>query len=253
MFQRRIRLGFRYQEERLQLLLTIENLSYSTRMIRTTPSILLLCFLLLFGSESRAQNDTGYVSALIESREQLVDELEVFAKWCTSRKLYAAADTANRQIIVLDPDHPAARKSLRYRLNKGVWVQSASYRKPKDRNKALVGELEERRAAVVGEYKQRVFELNAKYADKVNGEAREQTLLHLLRMVPEDAEVRGALGEVPMGDKWILKETQTALKRRELIPRRAKLCIDTAPAGDEVKPNSLEQTLELGWRAIKRK
>ncbi|MFT5287876.1 MAG: hypothetical protein ACI8TQ_004064 [Planctomycetota bacterium] len=221
-------------------------------MIRTTSSILLICFLFLFGSFSQAQENAGYVSQVIEAREQLVDELEVFAKWCTSRKLYAAADTANRQIIVLDPDHPAARKSLRYRLSKGVWIQSASYRKPSDRNKDVVDELETRREAVVGEYRRRIFKLNTKFEDQINGEAREQTLLHLLRMLPEDVEVRAALGEVLLDDQWVLKETKTALKRRELIPGRAKLCIDTAPVGDEAKPSALEESLKLGWRAIKR-
>ncbi len=167
-------------------------------------------------------------------------------------KLFAAADETNRQILELEPNNEAARKALRFRLRKGVWIQSASYRKPKNLRKDALVELETRRGHVLGAYKTRLFELNAEYAEEASLQARERTLQHLLRMLPEDAEVRSALGESKLDGKWVLNETRVALRRRKLIPDLARSCLATAPAGHETEPNRLERALELHWSSIRK-
>jgi len=222
------------------------------RWARALRSVPVLVLLLVCSSAAAAQDRPSYASSLVAAQEGLVGRLEALARWCEGEKLYAAADETHRQILELEPDHTESRKALRFKLRKGVWVQSATYRKPKNQRKASLEELEVRQQKVLGSYKSRLFELNAEYADEASLQARERTLQQLLRMLPEDAEVRSALGETWLDDRWVLRETQVALRRRQLIPDLAKSCLQTAPEGRSTEATPLERKLELSWTAIRK-
>lgn len=219
------------------------------RVLRLTLGFAVL---VLGSSQVAAQDRPSYETRILQAQDGLVERLVGLADWCASEKLFGAADETYYQILELEPDNKAARKALKFRKRKGVWVQSASYRPPKNQKKAALEELDARREKVLGRYKERIFELNAEYAEEVRLDVRVRQLEHLLRMMPDDADVRSSLGETWVDDKWVLKETVVALRRRELIPDLAKSCIETAPEGKETKANRLEGELELHWTTIRK-
>ena len=192
----------------------------------------------------------SYTSRVLEAQDGLVERLVGLANWCASEKLFGAADETYYQILELEPDDASARKALKFRKRKGVWIQSASYRIPKNQKKAAIEELDARREKVLGRYKERIFEINTEYAEEASLQTRERTLLHLVRMMPEDAVVRLAVGETLLDGKWVLVETESTLRRRRVILDLAKACLATAPEGKSVKPNPQERALELHWTLI---
>jgi hypothetical protein len=222
-------------------------------MRRLPASILCLAVLLaLTGSPSAAPQrpETSYVSALSEARSALVGELEGLAAQAKRGRLQLEADLCYRRILVLEPDHGQARKALRYSKRNGEWVQSASYRQPRNFGDDELEAFVTARDAVLEGHKEHVFELGRRYEETTTLEQRERSLLRLLELMPDDAEVRAALGEGWVNGEWRLLETATALERRALIPELAKRCVLTAPPGDEVEPGGLEQAIGLDFALI---
>ncbi len=197
-----------------------------------------------------AQEDSAYRTALVEAQRELVVELEGLAAWCKRQKLGREADVCYRQILQFDEDHKLARRTLRYSRRRGQWVQAASYRRPRNFAKLALVEHAERRLATLEPYKETVFALNARHRSSVSLEQRERSLLQLLELSPEDPEVRRALGEAWVDDKWMLVESESTFERRELIPELAKRCVATAPTGEPAEPNGLEKMLELPWSLV---
>jgi hypothetical protein len=199
---------------------------------------------------ARAVEDTSYVSALARAQSEFVDELEELAALARRLELLLEADTCYRQILALDVDHSLARKALRYSRRGGAWVQSASYRQPRNFSKDSLEAFAADRDEAVERFKGFVFELNEKHKGAVSLERRERAMLQLLDVLPEDPEVRAALGEGLVDGEWRLLETANARQRRALIPDLARRCVATAPEGSPVDPNGLEQALGLDFRLI---
>lgn len=204
----------------------------------------------LLARQQGGDPSSRFVSRLAQAQEALLVELVDLASWCKSNKLIREAHLLYGQILQFDEDHSLARKELRYSRRGSAWVQSASYREPRNFSKSALEDFVPRRLAAMEEYKGAVFAAVTELADSVPLEARERALLGLLELTPDDPDVRAALGEARVGDEWRLVETARSLEARRALPDIARRCVLTVPQGAVKDPNGMEQTLGLDWSLV---
>jgi hypothetical protein len=221
------------------------------------PGFLALSLCLTTGATLNAASGDDPAASFDSRRRKLIGvslpRLAALAGECKKSRLYAEADSLWKCVLVIDPDHRAARKALRYyRIRGDEWYQSKSYRVPK--NRAVQG-LSAVRASVEQELRavrEGMLSLLEEYGERLGREHADAELVWLLRLLPEDGAVRAAVGEERHGDEWLLTESITALKHREAFPLLARACLRLAPEPLEARIRAEERALGLPWNAAKK-
>jgi len=182
----------------------------------------------------------------------LVEDLEALAEWCQENKLFLERDRVYEAILVHEPDHAAARKTLKYRRDRsGAWVRSSSYRPPKNRgDDEAMAALAERRAAATNGYVQRVMAVIADFVDQIGTERAEREWRELLVLEPDNEELHALLGEARLGDRWVLRETARSPESRARLGALVARCLEQAPRGYADVPNAFEERLGLRWSEV---
>lgn len=183
-----------------------------------------------------------------------IDELARLADWARRNKLYFERDRLWEVILTLDPDHREARKMLRYHRRNNTWVRSESYRLPSNRagtrQGSLMVELLERELQQVGPYRTRVLMALEQGRRSLDPDLRDEELIKLLVIDPNDEVVRDARGEVRMGNAWLLKESARALERRGVLELQARESLIRVPELTLGALWKLEKESQLAWKDV---
>jgi hypothetical protein len=193
------------------------------------------------GSQSEA-----FQKARAEARTDLVHRLLAHATWCNEKELFASRDEAWRHVIALDVDNADARKGLRFgRSVDGQWKEPAP-RPAKDRNPTAAAELPARRVEVFTPFRDKLLELLE--TEKADEALRRGVYDEILALEPDDEKVRGLLGEVKVGERWVLPETKKTAERREEIRGLVQKALASSPkpTTDEASPE--EAALVPAWK-----
>ncbi len=194
-------------------------------------------------------DSAAFEAAMDAAQGDLVDKLDGLAGWCSQKKLLLEKARIYEIVLRFDPDHKKARKVLGFKRRKGVWIQSSTYREPRNYNSSALELLPAKRTETVRFYIDEVLAIMERTEALPNLLRREKLNL-LLELGPEDERVRKALGQSKVGDRWVLSETSNALATRAEVQTLARECLAGADLGQVDDPIPVEQSLLLPWKHI---
>ena len=180
------------------------------------------------------------------ARKDLVERLMKLAAWCNAKELFLERDRVYGQVIAIEPDHLEARKGLRYGRNTdGSWKEPAP-REMKNRNEKALLELPAKRAEAVAPFRDRMLALLGE--NGADPALRAQVLDEILAVDPDDAKVRGLLGQAKLDDgTWAMAETASGKRRRGEIRDSIQAALAGAPPADGAEPSDVERGLVDAW------
>lgn len=180
------------------------------------------------------------------ARAALLQRWNQLATWCNDKELFLERDRIWRKVLEYSPDDPTARKGLRYARNvDGSWKDPAP-REMKNIGKKWLEELAKREDESCAPYGDALLAL-AKAPDRDPAE-RDALIADIRALAPNHAGLHAWLGNVQLGDRWVLPETATAKERRAAIRAAAKTVMESAvpPATDTAK--GAETELGVTWK-----
>lgn len=171
------------------------------------------------------------------------------AEWCRANRLHGTRHQILQAILVLDPQHAGAHKELGHRRDRdGNWIVPPTARTAKDQNPKAAEEETQLRAELASPLRTAVLELLARHAEVLDVRHRRAVLRQVLASVPDDAVLRGILGEVRDGEQWALRETvQGRETRAALRPLVRRLLEEATREIERSEPAAREQAFELPW------
>jgi len=182
------------------------------------------------------------------ARTKLTERLNVLASWCNDKELFLERDRVWRKILEIAPDDPGARKGLRYARNvDGSWKDPAP-REAKNRNLEALADLHAREEGVYAPYGDGLLAL-ARAADRSAAE-RDALVAEIRAIAPNHAGLHEWLGDVQMGDRWVMPETATAKARRGAIRAEAKRVMEAGAAIATAAPEVEESALGVTWKTV---
>jgi hypothetical protein len=227
------------------------------------PPSLLTCLLLLplaapsaVPQQKPVKPPPAQPAATLPSREELNAKLSTqlleLARWCGKSGLTRERDRVYTELLHFTPDDPEARRYLQYtRAKDGTWSRSSSYREPKNSEDKALEEYAQRRRALLDPYRAAILQLaRASTKDGHGSSERLEALRDLSEMLPDDPDVRQALGEVQVKGVWTLVETVEGPKRAKLLFDTAERALANAPKPAEAKPNKDELALKLNFTKV---
>lgn len=170
-----------------------------------------------------------------------VPELETLATWCNRSKLFLERDRAYAMLLRLDPEHPRARRALRYLRRGESWTQSPAFRWGKNLAREAVWlEYEAKLDEHWHPYRSALFTLVERFRGRLDMEEIEDLLRDLLVMQPDDVALRRHLGERRWGDRWVLDETVRALETRGVFAAATRATVEAAPEPRDLEVDQLQ-------------
>lgn len=181
-----------------------------------------------------------------EARTALVTRLVEVAKWCNEREIFLERNRIWLRILELDPDNTDARRGLKHsRGPDGKWKEVPP-REAKNLNTKALPELAKRERAAWNPYGATL--VAALDAEKAPKEVRTHVFDEVLRIDPNNEAVHEALGDVLLGDLWVLPETKRGKERRAEIKAAVRASIDGIAEPATVPPSPEETALHAGWK-----
>ncbi len=191
---------------------------------------------------------SGLETRIAEARAGLVDRLNALAAWCNGKQLFAERDRLWRRVLEIAPDDPTARKGLRYARNvDGSWKDPAP-REVKNIGKQGLDELPQRELEAAAPYGDALLPL-AQDEARTSAE-RERLLAEIRAYAPDHAGLHAWLGEVQMGDRWVIPETATAKERRAFLRAGAQAALAAGATLRTEQAYAEEKALGVEWRAV---
>ena len=211
-----------------------------TRISRAT----LLC--------ANASSTRDFESKRSKLEQELVPKLEELAASANGLKAYATRNRCYRVILALDSEHKGARRGLKYRRKAGQWIPASSQRTAKDAESKRVAELVTATEDLIALYLQTMLPLIESYSDELGPLEVERAYRSILAFDPNNSDVRALLGEVKLGDQWIMLETARAIDRREFLLGVAKQAYDSISDLRAVEAEGFELEVGLDWTVVLR-
>ncbi len=182
------------------------------------------------------------------ARAELTERLNLLASWCNEKELFLERDRVWHKVLEIAPDDAAARKGLRYARNvDGSWKDPAP-REVKNRNPKALADLPAREDAALAPYGDTLLAL-ARAADREVAE-REALLAEIRAIAPNHAGLHAWLGDVQLGDRWVMPETATAKERRAAIRAEAKRVMEAGAPIATDKAGAEESALGVTWKTV---
>lgn len=203
--------------------------------------------------EARRKDDVVAPGDSIEAqkaaaRAALVERLNQLATWCNDKELFVERDRVWRKVLEIAPDDPNARKGLRYARNvDGSWKDPAP-REVKNIGKKWLDDLAKREAATYAPYGDALLAL-AREPDRAQAE-RDVLIAEIRTLAPDHAGLHEWLGDVKLGDRWVLPETATAKERRAAIRAQARSVMETDAPVLVATPEAGESALGVEWKFV---
>ncbi len=183
-----------------------------------------------------------------EVRAGVVPALGKLAAWCHEKKLFASRNELAVTILKLDPAHTRSRVWLKYKLKAGGgWTAPKRRPRPSDRNAAALQVLPTKRAEIIGALAERYLDILDTHEETLTPGQRESVLQEALTLDPQNANVRLVHRDVRDGERWVMRETVTARKRRELIRQATKDALVKVGAPKRAEPRGLTPAYGTLW------
>lgn len=178
-------------------------------------AVLALAVLAPAWGTSRLEAEGPPDARLAEAGAALVRRLEGVASWCHESQVFLERDATYREILRFAPDHARSRSVLKYTrdLKTKAWVQKG-YVEPKNWNKGHVPTAQRRRQEAVLPYRDAVLALLDGAGAAWSPARRAEVGERLVDLMPEDATLRAARGDVEDEGRWLLPESVEGRKRR---------------------------------------
>jgi hypothetical protein len=184
---------------------------------------------------------------MAKAREGLVERLDRLATWCNDKELFLERDRIWQKVLELAPDDPVARKGLRYARNiDGSWKDPAP-REARNLGKKWLEDLPKREEAAYAPYGDVLVAL-ARAPERPAAE-REALIAEVRACAPNHAGLHEWLGDVKVGDRWMMPETAAAKERRPAIRAEVKRLLETGAPITTVAPSGPELALGVTWRS----
>jgi hypothetical protein len=181
---------------------------------------------------------------------QAAQDLVELAKWCQASKLYRSRDDSYRLALLYDPDHKVARAKLRFTRRQGAWVQVRPPAASSDRNPKALPEFEQRMRAVGDRYARVVIgELERGWRTAPLA-TRARAFEEIFRLDPDHARARRAHGEVRIKDRWVLRETPRASKRRVRLAELVRDALRESPPPKREPLTKEEMAFGVLWKDV---
>lgn len=185
------------------------------------------------------------------ARGRLIANLEELAAWCGKKKLYASRVGVYESLLHFDAEHTEALRGLGYKRGRdGAWTPPKKPKTPKDWDKSAARAFPEKRSEVVLEYRDEMLGLLEKYSEQLDEASREAVYADILFADPDDAKVHELLGEVKVGEQWVLVETSRAKEEREEMNAALQAAFASVPVAQESEPNEREEALGIEWTTV---
>lgn len=211
-------------------------------------SLLVCCLVwtLAVASASAADLSPALTKTRAEARTALVTRLVDVAKWCNDRELFGERNRIWLRILELDTDNTDARRGLKHsRGPDGKWKDVAP-REVQNLNKKALVDLPKRERAAWNPYGAAL--IAALDAEKAPKEVRDLVFEEVLKVDPNNEAVHQALGDVLLGDLWVLPETKRGKERRAEIKGTVRSAIDGIAEPATVSPSEQEAALHAAWK-----
>lgn len=179
------------------------------------------------------------------ARAGLVERLNQLAVWCNDKELFLERDRVWRRVLDIAPDDPAARKGLRYARNvDGSWKEPAP-REVKNIGKKWLEELPAREEAAYAPYGDALLALAR--APERSAAERDALIQEIRHVAPNHAGLHAWLGDVRLGDLWVLPETAAAKTQRPQVRAMAQAALHGGSPPPLDVPSAEEKAL-AAWR-----
>jgi hypothetical protein len=203
--------------------------------------------LLLLGAATQAESlDDLRLTASSQAAENLVE----LAMWCHARKLYHSRDQSYRLALEFNSNHPVARSKLRYTKRQGRWVRVRPPARSTDRNADAAAEYEQRLRKIADWYAGVVIVELEKGWRNAPPRTRAKVFAEIFRLDPDHARARRARGEVRRKERWVLRETPRASKRRLHLAELARDALRESPPPRREPLTKEEKALGVSWKEV---
>ncbi len=183
-----------------------------------------------------------------KARAELVDRLNRLATWCNDKELFIERDRIWRTVLEIAPDDNTARKGLRYARNvDGTWKEPAP-RDLKNIGKKFLDDLVKREVDTYAPYGDALLAMAQAPGRKAS--ERESLIAEIRTIAPNHAGLHQWLGDVQMGDRWVMPETVVAKERRAAIRDVVKRSIEVGTPLETVPPGDREKDLGVTWKVV---
>jgi hypothetical protein len=183
-----------------------------------------------------------------KAREALVERLNRLATWCNDKELFIERDRIWRTVLEIAPDDNTARKGLRYARNvDGSWKEPAP-RDLKNIGKRWLEDLPKRENDAYAPYGDALLAM-ARVPERKPSE-RDELIAEIRTIAPNHAGLHQWLGDVLMGDRWVMPETAVAKERRAAIRAAVKRGIEVGAPFETVPPGEIESQLGVTWKTV---
>lgn len=189
------------------------------------------------------------------AHRERIAALEALAELCHSNKAYLQRDRAYDALLVLDPEHAAARKALRYQKDRktGLWSRRG-YVAPKDTRGAFIEQALTQRAELDALYVDLMLDLLDEFAAELGPAPRRSELRGLLASAPDNERIRAALGFVAVersGQRiWVERTTVEAAARRYTIAEAVQKARAAVPALERGAARQSETEWGIPWAMV---
>ena len=179
--------------------------------------------------------------------------LTELAKWCQKNKSYLHRDQAYEAVLVLDPDHKAARKFLKYTLDRKTkeWLRKRPYKAPKEGAPEVVAEALAKRKEIDASYVEGRLALLAKHLEALGPKNEAKELKDLLEKAPDHPRVREMLGYVAVEKagkiQWKTQVAVDTVAARERIAALLETSKEEVPKVEECEIKKQETRWDVEW------
>lgn len=182
------------------------------------------------------------------ARVALLERLNQLAAWCNEKELFIERDRIWRKVLEIAPDDVTARKGLRYARNvDGSWKEPAP-RELRNIGKKFLDELPKREDAAYAPYGDTLLAI-ARAPERAVAE-RDALVAEIRSIAPNHAGLHEWLGDVQMGDRWVMPETATAKERRAAIRAEARRVMEAGAPIPSDKAGADEAALGVTWKTV---
>lgn len=182
------------------------------------------------------------------ARAAMVERILQLASWCNEKELFIERDRLWRKVLEIAPDDAVARKGLRYARNvDGTWKEPAP-RELKNLGKKWLEEFAKREDAVAAPYGDALLALAQ--AEGRTVVERDTLIAEIKSLAPNHAGLHAWLGNVQLGDRWVIPETATAKERRTKIRADAKRLMEVGAPFATEKANDAEAAFGIAWKVV---
>ncbi|HED65273.1 MAG TPA: hypothetical protein ENJ09_06940 [Planctomycetes bacterium] len=218
------------------------------RLRALATALLGLLFLAGVAGAAQVSEDT-FEDRMAEARSVLLDGLRDHSSWLRGQKLFLERKGVLETIIALDPEDHEAMRALGWKKSRGgEWAPPKKPKHLRNYSESALTKAGERYLAAI---EPALLMLRDLHADPgLSDPQRERVEQEILRVVPDDPDLRARRGEVRAGTRWVLEETMRAAYQRKKIEELVSHALATLDRPEPVEAGPREASLGTWTRVL---